>query len=73
MISNPYVAERISDLMLDIGDRLNESVAGVMNDCPEDEFAKYRRAVGAIMAEVLLQVLNPIYKEHPSLKPEDFD
>jgi hypothetical protein len=29
----------------------------------------YRRAVGKIMGEVLLEVLNPLYAKHPTLKP----
>lgn len=71
MIKDPRVAKRISDLMLEIGDRLNDSIAEIMDECPSEEFTIYRRAAGAVMAEMLLQILNPLYKEHPSFKPPD--
>jgi hypothetical protein len=69
MITDPSVAKRVSDLMLEIGDRVNESIAEIRTACPPDEFANYRRAAGAVMAEILLQVLNPLYRDHPSLRP----
>lgn len=69
MITDPLIAKRISDLMLEIGDRLNESIAEIETACPPDEFAVYRRAAGAVMAEILLQILNPLYRDHPSLTP----
>jgi hypothetical protein len=44
----------------------------VQENCPPDEFLKYRRAVAGIMAE-LLEVLNPLYSIHPALKPPGFE
>ena len=44
----------------------------VQDNCPEAEFFRYRRAVGAIMAEIL-EVINPSTLMHPSLEPPDFD
>lgn len=69
MITDPLIAKHVSDLMLEIGDRLNESIAEMETACPPDEFAVYRRAAGAVMTEILLQVLNPLYRAHPSLRP----
>jgi hypothetical protein len=73
VITNPDTAKHVSELMLDIGARLDESVALVMDQSPAEEFTLYRRAVGHIMAEILLEVLNPLYLEHPGLKPKEFD
>ena len=72
VIANVDTAKRISDLMLQITDQLNESVRTVQETCPESEFVRSRRAVGAIMAEIL-GVINPLYTMHPSIKPPDFD
>jgi hypothetical protein len=58
--------------MLHITDQLNESVRMVQETCPQAEFVRYRRAVGAIMGE-MLEVIKPIYSVHASLKPPDFD
>jgi hypothetical protein len=72
VIANLDIAKRVSDLMLDITDQLNESVRLVQETCPESELVAHRRAVGGIMAEVL-EVLNPLYSIHPPLKPPDFN
>ena len=73
MIEDVFTARKISDLMLDISDRLNESLALVREKCPLKEFEEYRGAVGAIMSEILLEVLNPLYSKHPQLKPPGLD
>ena len=72
VISDQETAKRISELMLHVSDELNESVRMAQDNCPADEFLKYRLAVGGIMAE-LLEVLNPLYSTHPELKPPGFE
>jgi len=69
MIDNEDVARSISDLMVDCSARLDASVALVMENCTADEFKTYRRAVGKVMGEILLEIMNPIYERHPELKP----
>jgi hypothetical protein len=73
MITNRDTAKYISDLMLDISERLDDSVAKVNKTCSPEEDSNYRRAVGKIMGRILLEVLNPLYAEHPSLKPEGME
>lgn len=69
MIEDILTAEKINNLLLEVSDRLNESVALTRENCPSKEFEAYRAAVGVIMGEILLGVLNPLYSKHPSLKP----
>jgi hypothetical protein len=71
MIREQRIAKQISDLMLEFGARLDRSVELVAANCSPEEFAAYRRAVGKVMGEILLAVLNPLYDEHPSLKPPE--
>ncbi len=73
MISDEQIAYQISQLMLDIGSKLDESVLMVKEQCSEEEFQAYRRAIGGIMGAILLDVMNPIYKEHPLTKPKELD
>jgi hypothetical protein len=40
---------------------------------PAEEFKAYRRAVGGVMGEIVLEILNPLYKAHPSLKPTEME
>lgn len=69
MIKNIKSASDINVLMLELSDRLDESIRMVQETCGEEDFKIYRRAAGKIMGEILLEVLNPLYEEHPSLKP----
>jgi len=55
--------------MLDFGAKLDESVRLVKDHSSEAEFVKYRDAVGQILGCMLLDIMNPLYEEHPDLKP----
>ena len=73
MISNALIARQISDLMIEFQGRLNSSIITVEEKCPSEEVKAYRRAVGKIMGEMLLEVLNPLYAERPSMKPPELE
>jgi hypothetical protein len=73
MISDPAVAAKVSEVMVGIAGQLNESVAFVMKHSSQDEFSTYQKAVGSVMGEMLLEILNPLYKQYPSLKPPQFE
>jgi hypothetical protein len=70
---NVEVAEKLAILMLQINSKLNDSVAYVRDTCDKEEFEAYRKAVGNLMGAILLDVEEPIYKEHPSLRPDGLD
>jgi hypothetical protein len=63
------IASDVNELMLDYAKKLDESLRLVMENCSEEEFKRYREAVGNIMTTMLLDVMNPIYAEYPDLKP----
>lgn len=69
MIGNDGVAKAVSDLMLEYSEKLNDSIILVMENCPEDEFKRYRLAAAKVLGEMLLEVMNPLYARHPELKP----
>lgn len=73
MIEDHAIAARISETMLQVFEQLNNSIFPVMENCSTEEFKRYRRAVGAIMAEILLQIMNPLYAKHPDLKPPEME
>jgi hypothetical protein len=68
-----YVAaKKISDVMLNVSEQLNQSVIFLQEHMEEEkEFIKYRRAVGTIMATMWEEVMYPLYMEHPDLKPQE--
>jgi len=67
------VAEAINALMLEYGAKLDDSVRLVMQSCSEAEFYAYRAAIAQMMGTMLIDVMNPIYREYPDLKPPELD
>ncbi|HEV3061412.1 MAG TPA: hypothetical protein VGY48_24400 [Vicinamibacterales bacterium] len=73
MLSNSDTAKRVSELMLDIFRRVDESVAMVRESCGGEEAAAYSKAVGKVAGAVVMDVLEPLYEKNPSLKPPNWD
>jgi hypothetical protein len=67
------IAVTINDLMIEYGAKLDESVRLVMQSCSEEEFQSYRAAIAQIMGTMLIDVMQPIYREHPELKPPELE
>jgi hypothetical protein len=36
------------------------------------EFDRIRRVVGQVMGTLATELLNPLFREHPSIKPEEY-
>ena len=73
MLKDSLIAQQVSDLMIEFGGRLNESIIAVQEQCSPEEFKAYRLAVAKIMAAMLLEVMNPLYAQHPSIKPPELE
>ena len=75
MFKDKTLAADISALMLNIGSQLDASVLYVQQACDESELNIYRSAVGEIMGRMLMliDIMNPIYKQHPELKPKELN
>jgi len=69
VINDPQKALQVNRLILSACEQLNESVLLVQGGTSAQEFTKYRRAVGAVLAEINEQLLNPLYSAHPNLEP----
>jgi hypothetical protein len=61
-------AEKLVELMLRHGRELDKSVRCVQSAASQAEFDRFRKPVGRIMGHMLLEVMNPIFDEHPDLK-----
>jgi hypothetical protein len=73
MISNRAIAREISELMLDLFRRVDESVERVKETCPPEDAAAYQEAVGRVACPIVMDVLEPLYERHPALKPSKWD
>ncbi len=73
MISDAKVAGQVSELMLEIFRRVDESVAMVKEACPAEEASAYQKAAGRVACPIVMEVLEPLYEKHPGLKPHNWD
>jgi hypothetical protein len=71
MISDPGLARLINQLLLDINDRLERSVIDVRREASGEEAKRYGVAVGQIIMAVFDEGLEPLYAQHPTLRPPD--
>jgi tetratricopeptide (TPR) repeat protein len=69
VINDRDIAAAISDLMLELGRKLNDSLRVVQERCTEEETRAYREAISRILLDQLIEIMNPIYRAHPDLKP----
>jgi hypothetical protein len=72
-ISDATAAREVSTMMLEFGSRLEQSTELVHSSCSVEEWKAYKRAAATIYADMFIYVLEPLYKEHPSLKPPEWD
>jgi hypothetical protein len=73
MIENLEMAKQISDLMMDMFTRLSESCDSVKKQCSEQEYKVYIKSTARIASAIVTEVLEPLYKKHPDLKPRNWD
>ena len=65
------VAREINSLMIGISGQLDDSIRLVMERSGPEEFRRYRQAAGKMMGILFVEILTPIYEEHPDLTPEE--
>lgn len=63
-------AIRLNEALVECYFKLHNSIDIVREHCNEDERKAYCRAVGKVLGHLLLDVLEPLYSEHPDLRPE---
>lgn len=73
MIKDAEVAATVSQVLQDVFDRLGQSVLRVNQSCSEVEAKRYRQKIGDIAYILVFDILEPLYEEHPGLKPADWD
>jgi len=62
-------AEKLNVLLFQILAKLDESAAFVRDRDTDEHWQTYRRSVGKAMADVALDLAEPLWKRFPELKP----
>lgn len=73
MLNNPEAAECVSDELLEINVRLNESIQRIQGQCSPKEFSAYQKRVGVLINSIFEQILEPIYAKDPALRPPHWE
>lgn len=64
-------AKQLVAIMLDCSRKLDDAVMLLSDNSEEDEAIKLRRAAGKIMGHIFVDILDPVYRQHPELEPEE--
>lgn len=70
MITNKHVAARVSERILEANRLLNEAISIVHDNCSTEEWSTFRSSMGNVLGQLLFEVVNPLYRAHPDLKPD---
>jgi hypothetical protein len=72
MISDRALAQEVSACVGECSAKLGALVKSAQTVCTESEYPQFRLAIQKVMREMLLEVMKPIYAQHPDLKPPGF-
>ena len=72
VIKDADVAGSVSEVLTKTFNVLGESIIDVNKRCSEEEAAAYRDKIGDIFYIITFKLLEPLYEQHPHLKPADW-
>ena len=72
MISDRALAQEVSACMVECSTKRGALVKSAQAVCPESEYPQFRIAIQKVMREMMLEVMKPIYAQHPDLMPPGF-
>jgi len=73
LFEDEKTAKRILQVFLSINGQMNDAVASVEHQSSPEEYKAFRLGVGHVMYEVFEQIVEPICKQHPSLRPPEME
>jgi hypothetical protein len=73
LFENPETAKYVLQVFFNINDQMNDSIRAVEKQTSLEELKVFKRGVGHVMYEVFEQIVEPICKQHPSLRPPEME
>ncbi len=70
MIKDKNNAKVVSDMVIRVSQDLNSSLIEMSDKLSDEEIKNYKLAVGKVLGHILIDIMNPLYDEHPELKPK---
>jgi hypothetical protein len=69
LFEDQETAKHILQVFLSINDQMEDSIRAVEHKTSPEEYKAFKRGVGHVMYEVFERIVEPICKQHPSLRP----
>ena len=66
-------AKEISTALTAAFDSIGSSLVLAREACNESQLKEYNRHVGDLFYIITFKLLEPLYQQHPELRPEDWD
>jgi hypothetical protein len=73
LFKSEETAKRILQVFLGINDQMDDAIRSVEHRTSPEEFKAFKRGVGHVIYEVFEQIVEPICKQHPSLRPPEME
>lgn len=73
MIQDAETAKLIAEKFKDSFRALDEAAAIVRETCSENETEGFLKTVGPVCGNIIFELMQPLYEEHPDLKPDGWD
>jgi hypothetical protein len=73
LITNKELARELTSRLLEASTTIERTVGRARDSAPNEEFLAYREAIAKVLEEMLFELLNPMFKRHPDLKPEGWE
>jgi hypothetical protein len=73
LFQNLDTAKYVLEVFLKINDQMDECIRAVEKGTSPEEYKAFKRGVGHVMCEVFEQIVEPICKRHPSLRPPEME
>jgi hypothetical protein len=73
LFQDEKTAQRILKIFLSINGQMNDAIASLEHQTSPEEYKTFKRSVGHVIYEVFEQIVEPICKQHPSLRPPEME
>ena len=73
MFEDKEIAKHILRVFLGINGQMDDAIRSVEHKTSPEEYKALKLGVGHVMYEVFEQIVEPICKQHPSLRPPEME
>jgi hypothetical protein len=73
LFEDQQTARNILQVFLGINDQMDDAIRSVEHKTSTEEYKAFELGVGHVMYEVFQQIVEPICKQHPSLRPPEME